>query len=179
MKGLAELVVSLCDLCEAEGRLLEAGILRTVRRVALLSLGLLFGAAALALLLAALYALLTSLLPRPTALALLGGASAAIAVLLLWSARGGAAQETGKAEEGAKQAGAAESVKKPRAVATAAAPKAARAPTSKPAAAQAPAKSPAPWAEVPPYGHGAGPAAAPKAWKGATPKGDGGMQEKR
>ena len=92
MKGLAELVVSLCDLCEAEGRLLEAGILRTVRRAGLLSLGLLFGAAALALLLAALYALLTALLPRPAALALLGCASAAIAGLLLWNARGKAGQ---------------------------------------------------------------------------------------
>ena len=90
MKGLAELVVSLCDLCEAEGRLLEAGILRTVRRAALLSLGLLFGAAALALLLAALYALLTTFLPRPATLALLGCASAAIAGLFLWRARDGA-----------------------------------------------------------------------------------------
>ena len=88
MKGLAELVVSLCDLCEAEGRLLEAGILRTVRRVAFLSLGLLFGAAALALLLAALYALLTVFLPTPAALALLGTASAGVAACLLLGARG-------------------------------------------------------------------------------------------
>ena len=88
MKGLAELVVSLCDLCEAEGRLLEDGILRTVRRMAFLSLGLLFGAAALALLLAALYALLTELMPTPWALALLGVASAAVAACLLLGARG-------------------------------------------------------------------------------------------
>ena len=87
MKGLAELVVSLCDLCEAEGRLLEEGILRTVRRVAFLSLGLLFGAGALALLLAALYALLTDLMPTPAALALLGAASAAVAAGLLLGAR--------------------------------------------------------------------------------------------
>lgn len=101
MKGLAELVVSLCDLCEAEGRLLEAGILRTVRRAALLSLGLLFGAAALALLLGALYAGLTALVPTPAALALLGCASAAIAGIFLWRARGGAApaaQDAGAGE---------------------------------------------------------------------------------
>ncbi|WP_300926841.1 hypothetical protein [uncultured Desulfovibrio sp.] len=70
MKGLAELVVSLCDLCEAEGRLLQEGVLRTVRRTVTLTLGLLFGAAALALLLAALYALLTSFMPVPAALLL-------------------------------------------------------------------------------------------------------------
>uniref|UniRef100_UPI0026244A68 hypothetical protein n=1 Tax=uncultured Desulfovibrio sp. TaxID=167968 RepID=UPI0026244A68 len=87
MKGLAELVVSLCDLCEAEGRLLQEGVLRTVRRTVTLTLGLLFGAAALALLLAALYALLTSFMPVPAALAILGLASAAVAACLLLSAR--------------------------------------------------------------------------------------------
>ncbi|MDE7241007.1 hypothetical protein, partial [Desulfovibrio sp.] len=103
MKGLAELVVSLCDLCEAEGRLLEAGILRTVRRAALLSLGLIFGAAGLALLLGALYALLSELLSRPAALALLGCASAAIAGLLLWCARKGPVPADDAAAEGPEQ----------------------------------------------------------------------------
>ena len=74
MKGLAELVVSLCDLCEAEGRLLQEGVLRTVRRTVTLTLGLLFGAAALALLLAALYALLTSFMPVPAGRAHQGAA---------------------------------------------------------------------------------------------------------
>lgn len=91
MKGLAELVVSLCDLCEAEGRLLQEGVLRTVRRTVTLMLGLLFGAAALALLLAALYSLLTSFMPVPAALAVLALASAVIAACLLLSARSGAA----------------------------------------------------------------------------------------
>lgn len=100
MKGLAELVVSLCDLCEAEGRLLEAGILRTVRRAALLSLGLLFGGAAIALLLGALYALLTSLLSTPAALALLGCASAAIAGVFLWRAHAGADASAREGPEG-------------------------------------------------------------------------------
>lgn len=147
MKGLAELVVSLCDLCEAEGRLLEAGILRTVRRAALLSLGLLFGAAALALLLAALYALLTSLLPTPAALALLGCASAAIAVLLLWGARGGAAKgatpaaDPAPAEHGQPHEGkAAEAV--------------AEAPHEETAASGHRADDAGDiWADVPPYGH--------------------------
>lgn len=96
MKGLAELVVSLCDLCEAEGRLLQEGVLRTVRRAVTLMLGLLFGAAALALLLAALYALLTGFMPVPAALAVLGLASAAIAACLLLSARRNAAPAVGK-----------------------------------------------------------------------------------
>lgn len=145
MKGLAELVVSLCDLCEAEGRLLEAGILRTVRRAGLLSLGLLFGAAALALLLGALYGLLTALLPTPAALALLGCASAAIAGILFWNARrGGAqAQEEEKTEpvpggKGARQAAG---------------------PHGKPAAAASGHRggdTAAVWADVPPYGHSAG-----------------------
>lgn len=105
MKGLAELVVSLCDLCEAEGRLLQEGVLRTVRRTVILTLGLLFGAAALALLLAALYALLTSLMSVPAALAILGLASAAVAACLLWSARRGA--ELFPREQPQAQAGAA------------------------------------------------------------------------
>ncbi|WP_291358272.1 hypothetical protein [Desulfovibrio sp.] len=164
MKGLAELVVSLCDLCEAEGRLLEAGILRTVRRAGLLSLGLLFGAAALALLLGALYTLLTSLLPTPAALGLLGGASALIAALLLWGARGGAAQDAGEPKP-------AEASSKPGAVQAAASPK--------PAAVQPTAGAHDPWAEVAPYGHGAAPAAPAQAGKGASPAGNAGMQEKR
>lgn len=99
MKGLAELVVSLCDLCEAEGRLLQEGVLRTVRRMVTLTLGLLFGAAALALLLAALYALLTSLMPVPAALAVLGLASAVVAACLLVSARGIAPPASGARPE--------------------------------------------------------------------------------
>ncbi|MDE6734371.1 MAG: hypothetical protein K2J64_02760 [Desulfovibrio sp.] len=180
MKGLAELVVSLCDLCEAEGRLLEAGILRTVRRAGLLSLGLLFGAAALALLLGALYALLTSLLSTPAALGLLGGASAVIAALLLWGARGGTAQDADerKAEEAGKR-GAVETPKGPGGAGPASTPNPAGAPTPKPAAVQPTAESHDPWAEVAPYGHGAGPGAPTKAGKDPTPKGGAGMQETR
>ncbi|WP_300879677.1 hypothetical protein [uncultured Desulfovibrio sp.] len=99
MKGLAELVVSLCDLCEAEGRLLQEGVLRTVRRTVTLTLGLLFGAAALALLLAALYALLTSFMPVPAALAVLGLASAVVAACLLVSARRAAPPTPGEQPE--------------------------------------------------------------------------------
>ena len=166
MKGLAELVVSLCDLCEAEGRLLEAGILRTVRRVALLSLGLLFGAAALALLLAALYAFLTSLLPTPAALALLGGASAAVAALFLWSARGGAPQGAGvrKGEAKTGKAGAPDAGTTPELAA--------------PKQAQMPEEGHDPWAGVPPYGHSAGPDAPREAGKGVPTEGADRMREK-
>ena len=159
MKGLAELVVSLCDLCEAEGRLLEAGILRTVRRAGLLSLGLLFGAAALALLLAALYALLTALLPTPAALACLGCASAAIAGFFLWRARGGAADPT---TAGQKQGHAGE-----------AAPAGEAPPRMQPpvvASGQKPESGHDPWAGVPPYGHGARGRDTPGQGPGTSPK---------
>lgn len=87
MRAFAELVISLCDLCEAEGRLLQESIFATVRRLGLLLLGLLFGAAALALLLAALYAFLSSFLSAQAVLASLGAACALIALFLLWLAR--------------------------------------------------------------------------------------------
>lgn len=85
MKGPAELIVSLFDLCEAEGRLLEVGILRTVRRVALLCLGLLLGTVGLGFLVAALYGLAVLYMPAPAALALIGLVCAGIAALLLRS----------------------------------------------------------------------------------------------
>lgn len=177
MKGLAELVVSLCDLCEAEGRLLEAGILRTVRRAALLSLGLLFGAAALALLLAALYALLTALLPRPAALALLGGASAGIAGILLWSARGGAAPDAGEQKQptgtGTGETGPAPTAPEP---AAPGAPKPAPKPAQEPAGTTA--QSHDPWAEVTPYGHSPGADGRPEPGKRPSPQGAGRMQER-
>ena len=146
MKGLAELVVSLCDLCEAEGRLLEAGILRTVRRVGLLSLGLLFGAAALALLLAALYALLTALLPTPAALVLLGCASAALAGLFLWMARGAAGK--GAAPVAAPVAAEKERTHPDKSPQT----PAPEAPQVSPGGEKA-AEAHASWADVAPYGH--------------------------
>ena len=165
MKGLAELVVSLCDLCEAEGRLLEAGILRTVRRVGLLSLGLLFGAAALALLLAALYALLTALLPTSAALALLGGASAAIAGLLLWMARGAAGK--GAAPVAAPVALEKEQTHPDKSAQT----PAPEAPQASPAGEKA-AEAHASWADVAPYGHSASNGKSSGPEKGASPERD-------
>lgn len=55
MKGLAGLVLSLFDLCEAEGRLLQENVIATVRRSVILTLGLVFGAVALAFLVASAY----------------------------------------------------------------------------------------------------------------------------
>ncbi|MDE5879211.1 MAG: hypothetical protein K2G99_04195, partial [Desulfovibrio sp.] len=123
---------------------LQESILRTVRRVGFLSLGLLFGAAALALLLGALYAFLSSLLSAPAALALMGLASAVVALFLLWGARGTAApgpQAEDEGEAGRKTA------------AAAATPESGPAP--KPvASAPPPGEAPDIWAGVPPYGHG-------------------------
>lgn len=87
MKGLAELVLSLCELCEAEGRLLQENVLRTLRRALLLSLGLIFGAAALAFLVAATYVTLSTLLPKQYALCLMAFVCTGIAILLCFNAR--------------------------------------------------------------------------------------------
>ncbi|WP_291439131.1 phage holin family protein [Desulfovibrio sp.] len=55
MNGLTEILIRFFDLLEAEGRQLQRNALRTVRMAVLLVLGLIFGAAAVAFLVAALY----------------------------------------------------------------------------------------------------------------------------
>lgn len=84
MKGLTELVISFFDLLEAEGQLLQHNVLRTLRMAMLLVVGLLFGGAALAFFVAALYKALSSVLPPTWVLCIMGLACAGIAGGLLW-----------------------------------------------------------------------------------------------
>ena len=72
MKGLAELIISFFDLLEAEGQLLRHNALRTLRTAMLLGLGLLFGAAALAFFVAALYKALSIVLHPAWVLCIIG-----------------------------------------------------------------------------------------------------------
>lgn len=85
MGSLAELILNLCDLLEAEGRLLRANVLRATQKGVLLVLGLLFGAAGLAFFVAAIYKALAMLVPEPVALAILGFLCLAIGIII-WSA---------------------------------------------------------------------------------------------
>lgn len=87
MKGLAELVLSFCDLLEAEGRSLRQSVKRTGLGCALTGVGALFIGVALAFLTGAIYDLLTGLVPRPVAFVILAGASFVFAFGLLWSAQ--------------------------------------------------------------------------------------------
>ena len=85
MKGLTELVIGLCDLAEAEGRLLRYNVLKTVRTAALLILGLFFGAAGAAFFVAALYRALVEIVHPAWALCILGLACMGIAGGLVWT----------------------------------------------------------------------------------------------
>lgn len=87
MKGLAELVLSLCDLAEAEGRALKNGIRRTGQGCLLSGIGLLFAGAALAFITAAIYEALAGILPRPAAFLIMAGVCIVIAAGVLWSAK--------------------------------------------------------------------------------------------
>ncbi len=84
MKGLAELIISFFDLLEAEGQLLQRNVLRTLRMALLFALGLLFGAAALAFFVAALYNALSYVLNPAWVLCIMGVVCAGIAGGLLW-----------------------------------------------------------------------------------------------
>ena len=72
MKGLAGLVLSLFDLCEAEGRLLQENV---------------FGAVALAFLVASAYTSLRLFIAAPIALAIMAVICACIAGVMLWSVK--------------------------------------------------------------------------------------------
>lgn len=88
MKDLAELILSLCGLLEAEGRLLKENALDLTFRCSIMVIGLLFGAAALACMVAAAYSALLLMISRPAAIALMGLMCAMASAGLLWSLRG-------------------------------------------------------------------------------------------
>lgn len=87
MKGLAEVILGLCGLVEAEGRLLRENAFTLTRRCVILTLGLLFGAGALALGIAAAYEVMLLMLPEPGALAVAAVLCALVCAALLWSVR--------------------------------------------------------------------------------------------
>lgn len=87
MKGLAGLLLSLFDLCEAEGRLLQESVVATVQRSVILTLGLAFGAAALAFLVASAYTVLRLYIAAPVALTIMAAICASIAGVMLWSVK--------------------------------------------------------------------------------------------
>lgn len=87
MKGFAGLVLSLCDLAEAEGRQLRKNIRATGAGCVLAGIGLLFIGAAFAFCVAALYKSLATLLPPAVVFLILALACAAIAAIILWSAK--------------------------------------------------------------------------------------------
>ena len=84
VNGLTEIVIRFFDLLEAEGRLLQRNALSTVRMAVLLALGLLFGAAAVAFLVAALYQALIVILHPAWVMGILALACAGVAGGLLW-----------------------------------------------------------------------------------------------
>lgn len=84
MKGLAEIVIALCDLLEAEGQLLQRKVLQTLRMGAALLLGLLLGSIAVIFLVAAAYQALTAYLHPGWALMILSVCCAAAAGGLVW-----------------------------------------------------------------------------------------------
>lgn len=87
MEKLAELIISLLNLAEAEGRLLQEGALRTTRRCIIMVIAMSFGAASLAFFIGALYVFLIIYLPLYIVLAILAGICGLICLGLLWSTR--------------------------------------------------------------------------------------------
>jgi hypothetical protein len=87
LKALAELVIALLELIEAEARALRSGALRLGVMLALLGTAALFTCVGLALLLRALYLYLLMVLIPATATLLTGIATLLVAGGLLWSAR--------------------------------------------------------------------------------------------
>lgn len=85
MKGLAGLVLSLCDLAEAEGRLLRDNIRRVGTGCALSFIAILFIGAALAFLVAAIYAAIANYTSGPLAWLIMCGVCFLISLLVFWS----------------------------------------------------------------------------------------------
>lgn len=87
MKGVAAIIISLCDLLEAEGRVFRVSVFRLVRAVLTLLIALGFAAAGLAFLTAAAYQWLALYLPAPLVSGLTGLLCAGVFFLLYWSAQ--------------------------------------------------------------------------------------------
>lgn len=86
MSGVAELILSFCDLLEAEGRVLRINIMRIARGCLILTLGIAFGGAALIFFVASAYEWLLTIFSKTATLAIMGGICLLIAIVLLWGA---------------------------------------------------------------------------------------------
>lgn len=82
--NLAQLIISLLNLLESEGRLLRFNIFRTVSNCGILIIGLLFIAAGLVFFVAASYKALIIFMPQPVALAVMGLLSLILGLILMW-----------------------------------------------------------------------------------------------
>lgn len=103
MKGIAEIVIGLLSLLEAEGLVLRVNALRLVRAILLQIIAFAFAAVALAFFVAAAYKWLAELISPPLTFCALGGICAAIFLLLLRSSS--AWTQTKKTEKKARKSG--------------------------------------------------------------------------
>lgn len=87
MRSLAAFVLSLCNLCEAEGRVLRGNVQDVSLGCAVAGIGLLFVAAALTLVVISIYEGLLAVLPMPACLLIMAGVCALIAGILLFVAK--------------------------------------------------------------------------------------------
>lgn len=87
MKGLAELVLSLCDLLEAEGQVLRENARSLGLGCAIAGIGMIFLVGAAALVVIAVYEGLLSILPMPVCLLVLAAFCACIALAMFVASR--------------------------------------------------------------------------------------------
>lgn len=88
MVRLAEFILGLLSLIEAEGRLLRLNTLILTRGIIFILMGFICGAGALAFFLAALYKALILVLPELLSLVIMGGACSLLAIIFIWSVPG-------------------------------------------------------------------------------------------
>lgn len=86
MQGLTNFVLSLCNLMEAEGRLLQENVLRAFTRCLLLLAGIGFTLTAACLFLSAIYKALLLIISPIWATLILGVLFLLLAVIFIWSA---------------------------------------------------------------------------------------------
>jgi len=87
VKALTDAIISLFELAEAEGRVLQSKVLQTTNRVLLLMVAALFFSVAAGLLLVASYQVLSFYLPPAGALFTVGIMCLLVAGVLIWFVR--------------------------------------------------------------------------------------------
>lgn len=87
MKALTDVIISLFDLAEAEGRLLQSKVLQTTSQILLLMIATLFLIVAAGLFITASYQVLSLYLPPAGALFIMGTICLLVAGVMIWFAR--------------------------------------------------------------------------------------------